>query len=281
MTRSAILPELLDLLACPVCAGPIDPVSPMTVGCFAGHRFDRSRHGYLTLLGARSRTDTGDDAPMVAARKRFLDTGHYRPIVDAVTAAAVGDGPVLELGSGTGHYLGAVLDAHADRVGIALDSSKAAAREAVGVHPRLLSVVADAWARLPVRDSAIATVLCVFAPREPAEIIRILEPAGRAVVVTPEPAHLSEVRDALGMLQVDDGKAERLAAVPGWAVTDALPVRFAFELTADAAADLVRMGPAARHHTPEQTAAAVADLLGPGQALTVHGAVTVSVLTAL
>ena len=55
-------------------------------------------------------------------------------------------------------------------------------------------------------------MLSVFAPRDPAEIVRVLAPGGRVVVVTPEPDHLVEIRAALGLLTVDAGKPERLAA---------------------------------------------------------------------
>ena len=103
------LDAVLPLLACPHCAGPLTLQGPGVVGCEPGHRFDLARQGYLSLLGNRSRTDTGDSADMVEARAAFLGAGHYRPIADAI-AAGVTQGPVLEIGAGTGYYLATALD---------------------------------------------------------------------------------------------------------------------------------------------------------------------------
>ena len=102
------LDGVLPLLACPHCSAALARDGGV-VGCPAGHRFDVARQGYLSLLGAASRTDTGDSADMVAARAAFLGDGHYRPLADAI-ADRVEAGPVLEIGAGTGYYLGGVLD---------------------------------------------------------------------------------------------------------------------------------------------------------------------------
>ncbi len=173
------LDGVLPLLACPHCSAGLRRDGGV-VGCGSGHRFDLARQGYLSLLGTAARTDTGDTAEMVAARAAFLGEGHYRPIAEAV-ADRVGGGPVLEIGAGTGYYLGAAIDRLAaavgpDAVGLALDSSRYAARRAASAHARIGSIVADAWSRLPIRDGAIGSVLSVFAPRDPAEIARVLAP---------------------------------------------------------------------------------------------------------
>ena len=47
---------------------------------------------------------------------------------------------------------------------------------------RAAAVVADSWARLPVRDGVLDRVLVVFAPRNGPEIARVLRPEGRLVV---------------------------------------------------------------------------------------------------
>ncbi len=280
--RGAGLAAAVDLLACPHCRAPLAVVQAGRVlGCSAGHRFDIARQGYVSLLGPRARTDTGDTAAMVTARDRFLGRGHYAPVTAALAEQAGPVGPVVEIGAGPGHHLRGVLDARRGPdgeppIGVALDSSAAAARRAAS-DPRVASVVADAWSPLPVVDAGVAVALSVFAPRDVDEITRILRPGGRLVAVTPEPGHLAELRDVVPLLAVDAGKSERLAD----AFAGRLELIERIEVTADLAltpadvADVVGMGPSA-HHLDTAALAAVADGL-PEQTPT-RLAVTVTVL---
>lgn len=253
------LDGVLPLLACPICTGDLTRRDG-AVGCAAGHRYDIARQGYLTLLGPGSRLDTGDTADMVAARLEFLDAGHFEPLTAAVAAAA-GAGPVLDLGAGTGHHLRAVIE-RCGGPGLAVDTSKLAARRAARVHPRVGSVVADAWSRLPVRDGVIGTVLNVFAPRDRDELARVLRPGGRVVIVTPTPEHQQELRARIGLLEVDAGKADRLAQALGPALTpvDRRSVRHVMRLSRVDVDRLVRMGPSAYHLPVDRRAAAVRSL---------------------
>ena len=248
--------EALAALCCPHCRAPLQ-LAGRLLECSAGHRFDLARQGYVSLLGSRSRTDTGDDADMVAARVEFLGAGHYAPIAAAV-AEAVGeiDGLIGDLGAGPGYYLSAV--AGADRPGLAVDSSKYAARRAAAV-PHVLSVVADNWSALPIADQALAAVLSIFAPRDLGQMHRVLRPGGLLVAVTPEPGHLAQVRGPLRMLAVDEGKADRLdRAAAGFEPVRRQSVRFQVLLDHAGLSALVRMGPAARHATRAEIEAAVA-----------------------
>jgi 23S rRNA (guanine745-N1)-methyltransferase len=267
MSRSG-LDGVLPLLACPHCSQGMTRLDGV-VGCPAGHRFDVARQGHLSLLGSRSRTDTGDSADMVAARGDFLGAGHYRPLADAIARRATA-GPVLEIGAGTGYYLAAVLqrlaaDPAADARGLAIDASRYAARRAVGADPAIGSIVADAWSRLPVRDPVGGTVLSVFAPRDPGEIVRVLAPGGRVVVATPEPDHLAEIRTDLGLLTVDPGKVERLAdSFDGrLRLVGRDEVRQLMPLSRSDVDALVRMGPSARHLAADRLAESVAALPVP------------------
>jgi 23S rRNA (guanine745-N1)-methyltransferase len=210
---------------------------------------------------------------MVAARERFLSGSHYAPVADAVAAATVravratpgpvppGQPAVVDVGAGTGWYLARVLDALAaagtPSVGLALDLSPHAVRRAARAHPRAGAAVADAWTRLPVRDGVAAVVLDVFAPRNPAEIARVLRPGGALVVVTPLPEHLGELRAALGLLDVEPEKQERLATALAdrFSPAGASDVTARLALTRGEVADLVGMGPSARHGDADRCAA--------------------------
>jgi 23S rRNA (guanine745-N1)-methyltransferase len=256
VTRRPDLPEAaVAALACPVCAGPLAVGEDGGVlRCPAGHSYDRARQGHVTLLPPGHRAPSGDSAEMVADRVAFLAAGHYAGI-----SAALGDavlegggaepGVLLDMGGGTGHHLAAVLDRIPAASGVVLDSSPFAARRAARAHPRAMAVVADTWARLPVRDGAVDRALVVFAPRNGPEIARVLHPAGRLVVVTPAADHLGELVGPLGLLRVDPDKAARLAGslephlVPV-AVTERRDV---LRLDRSAVGTLVGMGPHARH----------------------------------
>jgi 23S rRNA (guanine745-N1)-methyltransferase len=242
------------LLACPVCAGTLGTL-PDGAGlrCAAGHLFDRARQGQISLLTPGHRAPSGDSAEMVADRVAFLGAGHYagitRAVGDAVLADGAPPGTLLDLGGGTGHHLAGVLERLPGAVGVVLDSSPYAARRAARAHPRAVAVVADSWARLPLKDDVADRVLVVFAPRNGPEIARVLRPGGRLVVVTPAADHLAELVGPLGLLRVDPDKAERLAAALEPHLRPVGTTRFRQRLELDRAAveTLVGMGPHARH----------------------------------
>jgi 23S rRNA (guanine745-N1)-methyltransferase len=206
---------------------------------------------------------------MVADRAAFLAAGHYSGLTEALSGAVLADdappGALLDLGGGTGHHLAAVLDRLPDAVGVVLDSSRYAARRAARAHPRGMAVVADSWARLPIRDGALDRVLVVFAPRNGPEIARVLRPGGRLVVVTPAADHLTELIEPLGLLRVDPGKAARLAAAvePHLERVTATAHREVLALDHAAVTTLVGMGPHARHLARDAVTAAVAALPEP------------------
>jgi 23S rRNA (guanine745-N1)-methyltransferase len=247
-----------------------DPATARVLSCPAGHRFDVARQGFVTLRSGRASPGTADTAPMVAARERFLDAGHYRPIADRLAATvseALTDGPdglVVDLAGGTGSYLAAVLDALPDRPGVCLDLSRPALQRAARAHVRAAAVGADAWQPLPLADGCAAAVLSVFGPRNPAEIERVLAPGGVLVTVTPTSEHLAELIGPLGMLAVDERKPERLAtALARFGLRSRSSVQHTLVLRPAAAEDLVGMGPSAFHLDAATRAARIAALPFP------------------
>jgi 23S rRNA (guanine745-N1)-methyltransferase len=260
-------PAVIAQLRCPVCRRRLSAV-PGALRCESGHSFDLARQGYADLTAGRP-GPAGDSSEMVAARERLLSAGHYRALEDAVRGAALRSyqtsGMILDAGAGTGHYLAAVLERNPDLVGLAVDVSKPALRRAARAHPRMAAVRADVWRGLPVADGAAAVVLDVFAPRSGAEFARVLARDGRLVVVTPEPDHLVELVRAAKLLTVDPEKPERLAATlePHFTRASDELVADRLRLTRDEATALITMGPSARHVSPTQLSATLAELPEP------------------
>jgi 23S rRNA (guanine745-N1)-methyltransferase len=250
-----VLDDVIGALACPHCGAALARADAV-LRCASGHAFDIARQGYVSLLPAAGRADAGDSAAMVQARVDFLAAGHYAGLADAVaraaadvTAEASPPGCVVDVGAGPGYYLAAALDRLPGRAGLAIDASKFALRRAAHAHPRIGAVAADAWRGLPVADGAAALVLNVFAPRDGAELRRILDPAGSLLVVTPNPDHLRELVGPLRLLVVDPRKDERLAATlsPHFDLVGRQRYDETLRLDRRGVADIVAMGPSARH----------------------------------
>lgn len=251
-------------LLCPVCGLELvlsTRKNGRTAGllCEEGHRYDAARQGHVSLLsgkGSRFQEDTPD---MVASRERWLGTGHYAPLTAALSELAVAHAPrtevmLLDTGSGTGHYTGAVLDAleatgRAPRA-IDMDLSRAGAQRAAR-DPRVLSLVWDTWTLWPVAARSVDVLLDVFAPRNPAEFARVVRPGGVALVAIPQPGHLAELEDAAGLLSIDERKEDRLAEAfaSGWEEAERIEVNSTIEVDLESAADLAHMGPAGHHHS--------------------------------
>ena len=144
-------------------------------------------------------------------------------------------------------------------------SERGAARALDREDERLGAVVADVWARLPVRSACVDVVLSVFAPRNAAEFARVLKPEGILVVATPTAAHLAELRGPLGLLQVEEAKDDRLQATLGGRFDreTAEECRYAITVDAATAADLVAMGPNAFHVPAAQLTERVGRLQWP------------------
>lgn len=255
--------EVAGLLACGVCAAPVE-LRESRLECRAGHSFDVARSGYVNLSG-QAAPQHADTAAMVVARSRFWNRGHYAPIAAAVVAAVPPAGAVLDCGAGPGHYLAGVLDAQPRAVGVALDISPAAARRAARAHPRLGSVVADAWRRLPVADGAVAAVLSVFAPRRARELRRVLDPDGRLITVTPTSEHLRQLRAELPLLEIGADKDARLAAslAEDFRPDGAVEVIVDQEWDAETVREAVAMGPSAFHLDQARLREALAALTWP------------------
>ena len=144
-----------------------------------------------------------------------------------------------------------------------IDVSVPAAKRLASCHPRVGAVVADAWSRLPLRDSCVDAVTVIFAPRNAAEFARILTEKGQVVVLTADAGHLAELREPLGIIDVEKGKVERMVAqASGHLVPVGEPENVEFTMMLDQAsiAAQIGMSPSARHIHPQVLSERIADL---------------------
>lgn len=252
-------------LACPLDGAPLQR-SGASWRCAAGHCFDLAAQGYVNLLPVQNKRsrDPGDSKEMVAARRRFLEAGHYRPIADAVAAAVLDGAPAdrtlacLDAGCGEGYYLRQLAAAAgaAHRLALlGLDISKwavqAAAKRDLQDARGTAGATANpcaAWvvgsnAGLPVLPATLDRVLCMFGFPVYPEFARVLRPGGELLQVDAGPDHLRELREVIYPVLKPERPAERLA--PGGFVhlgTETLRSRIHVDGNAQIA-DLLAMTP--------------------------------------
>lgn len=192
-------------LRCPLEGAPLSRVDGGW-RCPQGHSFDVSRQGHVNLLPVQNKRsrDPGDSKAMIAARRRFLDAGHYQAIAGAVSRRILAHAPeraplaVLDAGCGEGFYLRALAGAASGREleVLGLDISRWAVQAAAGQDKRMGWVVGSN-AALPVPDQSLDVVLCMFGFPTPAEFARVLKPGGLLLEVEAGPDHLRELREII------------------------------------------------------------------------------------
>ena len=196
-------------------AGPPDPSCPVRgcalglqrlagrFACGAGHSFDVSRSGSLTLLQPQDRRSAspGDSAEAVAARGRALAAGAGDELARQVVALVDAHAPpgplaVLDVGCGEGSFLRALAAAR-PIAACGIDLAARAADAAARAMPGALIVIGNADRRLPWADAVFDVVLSITARRPVAEMRRVLRPSGVLVVAIPAEDDLIELREAV------------------------------------------------------------------------------------
>jgi 23S rRNA (guanine745-N1)-methyltransferase len=141
---------------------------------------------------------------MVAARRAFLASGHYKPLAERVAHlvaehTAKGE-PILDAGCGEGYYTDIIERSMKSRDGessvFAFDISKNAVREMRRKNPSVNAVVAGSY-HMPIATASVASVVNTFSPLAREEVWRVLRDGGIFVMAIPEEMHLYELKAAI------------------------------------------------------------------------------------
>ena len=262
-------------LACPIDGLPIEGDGKQR-RCMAGHSFDIAREGYCNLLVVQHKAsrDPGDSKDMVAARRRFLEAGHFAPIAermfntvrDCVLAATGGVFNIVDAGCGEGYYLDrlsqlAVANPEPGTLGLAgIDVSKWAVKAATRRKTPVTWLVANSRTP-PFLAGSVDLVLCLFGFPVWEGFKKIQKPGGHVLLVDPAADHLLELREII-YPTVRRSPPPRLAAAEaaGYRLRREEELRFSVTLTdAEMIQDLVAMTPHA-HRVARAGQIALADL---------------------
>lgn len=189
---------------CPICGGELAVCESLIKRCPSGHSFDRARAGYYNLLPSGSGGVHGDNADMVSARRAFLSAGYYEPLQRRIVETALkyvdGRSAVLDIGAGEGYYTAALESALYESCGecdvLAFDISKDAVKALAKRAPRVKTAVASAYS-MPVGTAAIDLAMLVFSPLAREEILRVLAPRAKFLMVFPDDNHLFGLKSAI------------------------------------------------------------------------------------
>lgn len=193
------------MFTCPVCHGILTK-SDKVLQCKKGHSFDLAAQGYAHLLSSNKMhsKSPGDNAEMVNGRTRFLDSGNYQTMSDALNrtiCALVGNFPrILDAGCGEGYYaarLYAALNEEGKVPELAgIDISKRAVRHAASrLHDGQFAVAS--LFDLPLADQSVDICYNVFSPICASEFARVLVPGGHFIAVYPAARHLLGLKKIL------------------------------------------------------------------------------------
>ncbi|EAQ96816.1 putative RNA methyltransferase [Congregibacter litoralis] len=237
-------------LRCPLDGLPMEWDSH-SLRCPNKHSFDRARQGYCNLLSAQDKRskDPGDSQPMIAARHRFLEAGHYYPVAEGIAQLLLpyvdSSRLVVDAGCGEGYYLNHLRDcvqaAGLSEPGIlGFDISKWALQVAARRFPGTWLVASNR--NIPLEDASADLVMDMFGFPDFPSFSRVLKSSGLLLRVQTGHEHLRELRELI----YPQLKAQRPASdIPkGFTLRERAALTFkTADLDQEVIADLLLMTP--------------------------------------
>ena len=232
---------------CPKCRGRLEKVNNSAV-CENGHCYDRSKEGYYNLLLGGGGVH-GDNRDMVLSRRRFLESGHYMPLAEAVAElvlkyTSAGEA-MLDTGCGEGYYTDIIERALFLRDGAsdmcAFDISKDAVSYAARRNRRISTAVFGSY-HMPISDGEFSLALNMFSPNAADEIHRVLCDGGVYVMAIPAEEHLFSLKAAIYENPYKNTVED--TALPGFELVEQRSLRYDMKLSdRDSIAALFGMTP--------------------------------------
>lgn len=177
-------------------------VKEKSYACSQGHSFDIAKQGYVNLLLGRNAATHGDNALMITARTRFLSSGYYihlaQALADAVARYATEDCVLLDIGCGEGYYTeyaSKALEKTGCRI-YAFDISKNAVKATAKRHLGATLFAASAYA-MPIADGGVDIATLFFSPFCREELLRVLKQNGVLIMAYPGKRHLWGLKCAI------------------------------------------------------------------------------------
>ncbi|KKO46944.1 23S rRNA methyltransferase [Arsukibacterium ikkense] len=247
------------MYTCPLCQQNLQLINRQ-YQCASKHSFDLAKEGYVNLLPVQQKNskDPGDNKAMMQARRAFLQSAAYQPLSDALNQVVQNAVPstVLDLGCGEGYYSGRLQQALSNDTTLnGIDISRAAIKYAARHYPAIRFAVASAY-QLPFAAHYFDTVIRIYAPSDNHELQRIIQPQGLLISVSPGPAHLVEMKQAVYReVKLHDDKVK---PEPGFSHISRQRLSYPLLITAPEQLDnLLQMVPLAWKFTPENRSAFV------------------------
>lgn len=207
----------MNIFTCPVCgeklgadSAPLLHIEASTAKCPKNHCFDISAKGYINLLLSQHKNvkDPGDSKEMVAARRDFLNSGAYQPLLNGLCKAAeelCGSLPspvIADCGCGECYYTAGIhnyLKEHGkapEIFGIDISKNALAAAKSRTKPLGITTAVASVF-RMPIQSGSADMAMVIFAPFQGEELSRILKKDGFVITAIPAARHLQGLREVL------------------------------------------------------------------------------------